>query len=48
MNLVEDGDYAKIHFYFKSNDLSDLGEVYLYGEFTDWQLQEQYKMDYFP
>lgn len=48
VNIVEDGDYAMIHFYLKSNDLSDQGEVYVYGELSDWQLQEKFKMKYFP
>jgi hypothetical protein len=48
INIVEDGDYALIHFYLKTNDLSDQGEVYVYGELSDWQLQEKFKMKYFP
>jgi hypothetical protein len=48
VNIVEDGDYALIHFYLKSNDFSDQGEVYIYGELSDWQLQEKFKMKYFP
>jgi len=48
VNIVEDGDYAKIHFYLKSKDLSEYGDVYLYGELTDWQLKDEYKMKYWP
>ena len=48
VNIVEDGDYAKIHLYLKTKDLSDVGEVYMYGELTDWQLKEEFKMSYFP
>ena len=47
-NVVEDGDYAMIHFYYKSNDLRDLGDLYIYGELTDWQLKEEFKMKYWP
>ena len=47
-NISEDGDYAMIHFNMKSNDLRDMGEVYVYGELTDWQLQEKFKMKYWP
>jgi hypothetical protein len=47
VNIVEDGDYAMIHFYLKSNDLADIGDVYIYGELTDWQLKEKFKMKYF-
>lgn len=48
VNIVEDGDYAKIHFFLKANDLSDQGEVYVYGELSDWQLQDKFKMEYLP
>lgn len=47
-NVVEDGDYAMIHFYYKSNDLSDVGDLYIYGELTDWQMKDQFKMKYWP
>lgn len=48
VNLVEDGDYAMIHFYLKSNDLSSMGDVYIYGELSDWQLKDKFKMTYHP
>ena len=48
VNIVEDGDYAMIHFYFKSKSLDQLGDVYVYGELTDWQLKDNFKMTYFP
>jgi hypothetical protein len=47
-NIVEDGDYAMIHFYFKTGDLSDQGDLYVYGGLTDWQLKEEFKMKYWP
>ena len=46
MNLVEDGDYAMVHFNFKSNNLQDMGDVFVYGELTDWQLKDKFKMTY--
>jgi hypothetical protein len=40
-----DGDYAWVTFYLLSlNQLPD--DVYVYGEFTDWQLLPEYKMYY--
>ena len=48
MNLVEDGDYALVHFNFKSNNLEDMGEIFVYGELTDWQLKDKFKMTYSP
>lgn len=48
MNLVEDGDYALVHFNFKSNNLKDMGEIFVYGELTDWQLKDEFKMTYSP
>lgn len=48
VNIVEDGDYAMIHFYLKANDLNDQGDIYVYGELSDWQLKEKFKMKYFP
>jgi hypothetical protein len=46
MNLVEDGDYALVHFNFKSNNLQDMGDIFVYGELTDWQLKDKFKMTY--
>ncbi|MCH1472545.1 MAG: DUF5103 domain-containing protein [Bacteroidia bacterium] len=46
MNLIEDGDYALVHFNFKSNNLQDMGDVFVYGELTDWQLKDKFKMTY--
>lgn len=48
VNIVEDGDYALIHFYLKSANKIDQGDVYLYGELTDWQLNDRFKMTYWP
>lgn len=46
MNLVEDGDYAMVHFNFKSNNLNDMGELFVYGELSDWQIKDKFKMTY--
>lgn len=44
-NVAIDGDYAWMTFYLLSlNQLPD--DVYVYGEFTDWQLKPEYKMYY--
>jgi hypothetical protein len=40
------GDYAWVNFYLSSMSKMAEGDVYLFGEFTDWQIQEQYKMRY--
>ncbi len=48
VNIVEDGDYAMVHFYLKSKDKSHIGDMYIYGELTDWQLQDRFKMKYWP
>ncbi|MFY0644552.1 MAG: DUF5103 domain-containing protein [Bacteroidia bacterium] len=48
VNIVEDGDYALVHFYLNTGDKSELGEIYIYGELSDWQLDNQFKMTYDP
>ena len=48
MNLVEDGDYALVHFNFKCNSLNDMGEMFVYGELSDWQIKDKFKMTYSP
>jgi hypothetical protein len=46
MNPDLDGDYAWVNFYLSSmNPLQD-GDVYVFGEFTDWKLLPRYKMSY--
>lgn len=39
-----ESDYAKVHFNFISDKLEE--DVYVFGEFTDWQMKEEYKMVY--
>lgn len=46
--IVEDGDYALVHFYLKSDREIAPGGVYIFGELTDWQLKDKYKMDFYP
>ncbi|MFT4876895.1 MAG: hypothetical protein ACI9AU_000782 [Bacteroidia bacterium] len=48
IDIVEDGDYAMIHFYLKSKNIAEFGDVYVYGELTDWQLKDEFKMKYWP
>jgi len=46
--IIEDGDYAIVHFFLKAgHEISPKG-VYIFGELSDWQLQEKFKMDYYP
>lgn len=48
VKIPEDGDYAMVHFFLKSDhELTETG-VYIFGELTDWQLKERYKMEYDP
>jgi hypothetical protein len=41
-----DGDYAWVNFYLMSMNPVQEGDVYVFGEFTDWKLLPQYKMYY--
>lgn len=41
-----DGDYAWVNFYLMSMNPIQDGEVYVFGEFTDWKLLPKYKMHY--
>ncbi len=44
--IVEDGDYALVHFFLKADHEISPNGVYLFGEFTDWQMNDKYKLDY--
>jgi len=46
--IVEDGDYALVHFYLKSDHEISGDGVYVFGELTDWQMKEKFKLDYYP
>jgi hypothetical protein len=42
-----DGDYAWVNFYLLSmSPVPNDGDVYVFGEFSDWKLLPQYKMSY--
>jgi hypothetical protein len=41
-----DGDYAWVDFYLYSMSQVVDGDVYVFGEFTDWKLLPEYKMSY--
>lgn len=46
-NIVVDGDYAMVHFFLKSpNKLPS--DVYVYGELSDWRLQDGMKLQWMP
>jgi hypothetical protein len=46
-NTELDGDYAMVNFYLSATSALPEGtEVYVYGEFTDWKLKPEFKMDY--
>ena len=36
VNIANDGDYALVHFYLMCGDKRSLGDIYLYGELSDW------------
>jgi hypothetical protein len=40
--IVEDGDYALVHFYLKADHELSPNGVYVFGEFTDWQMKEKF------
>ena len=46
--LAEDADYAMVHFYLKCANPITMGPVYIFGELSDWRLQEKFKMTYLP
>ncbi|MBR9860946.1 DUF5103 domain-containing protein [bacterium] len=46
VNIVEDGDYAMVHFTLDTRDKSKLGDIYIYGGLSDWQCKEEFKMHY--
>ncbi len=46
MNGALDGDYAWVTFFLVTDPQPDNGDVYVFGEFTDWKLLPDYKMSY--
>ena len=50
-NLHEDdpdleADYVEVFFEFPMEQPIDYGDIYVFGKMTDWQLKEEFKMDY--
>ncbi len=43
-----DADYAMVHFYLKSKNPLQKGDVYIFGELSDWRFQDKFKMTYLP
>lgn len=41
-----DGDYAWVNFYLMTMNPVQEGDVYVFGEFTDWKLLPKFKMHY--
>lgn len=41
------GDYAQVHFSLQFSPLAD-GDVYIFGALSEWQLKEDFKMNYNP
>jgi hypothetical protein len=48
LDVTENGDYTLVHFSLESPNKLNAGDVYVYGELTDWRLNEKYKMTYLP
>jgi hypothetical protein len=47
-DVTENGDYTLVHFMLKSPTELSAGDVYVYGELSDWRLNEKFKMTYYP
>jgi len=47
-DVTENGDYTLVHFSLESPNKIAAGDVYVYGELTDWRINEKYKMTYLP
>ncbi|MCB0803379.1 MAG: DUF5103 domain-containing protein [Flavobacteriales bacterium] len=45
-NSNRDGDYLTTHFTLKRESPVDNGDVYVYGQLSDWKHQEKFKMNY--
>ncbi|MFT5723378.1 MAG: hypothetical protein ACI9JN_000488 [Bacteroidia bacterium] len=48
VNVTDNGDYTLVHFSLESPNKLMAGDVYVYGELSDWRLNERYKMTYMP
>jgi hypothetical protein len=47
-NVAEEGDYAIVHFFLKAGNEIKNRDVYIYGELSDWRIQEDFKMTFIP
>ncbi|MCB9263100.1 MAG: DUF5103 domain-containing protein [Flavobacteriales bacterium] len=47
-DATENGDYVLVHFSLRSDNELNVGDVYVYGELSDWRLQDKFKMTYYP
>ncbi len=47
-DVTENGDYSLVHFTLKSPNEISMGDVYVYGELSDWRLNEKFRMTYHP
>ncbi|MCB0734467.1 MAG: DUF5103 domain-containing protein [Flavobacteriales bacterium] len=44
--VTSNGDYAEVHFSLKTGNKMNMGDVYVYGELSDWRINPKYKMTY--
>jgi len=47
-DVTENGDYTLVHFTLKSPNEISVGDVYVYGELSDWRMDDKFKMTYVP
>lgn len=47
-DVTENGDYAMVHFTLKTGNKLKMGDVYVYGELSDWRCNPKFKMKYIP
>jgi hypothetical protein len=45
-DVALEGDYSFVHFNLQFNDNFDQDDIYVYGNFNDWQITEENKMAY--
>ncbi len=46
LKIVEDGDYALVHFFLKADHEISPNGIYIFGELSDWQMKEKFRMNY--
>lgn len=47
-DVTENGDYAMVHFSLQTGNKLMMGDVYVYGELSDWRTRQKFKMTYLP